>query len=119
MIKSKFITEIVELILKGNKDSESLMHQIPFLSESKYDYTGVGLYVDFSHSPEAAVYKIDEAQRVITGIQILSEDLDASGGGAILFLKGGIISTLEIYTYTGSYPRKELANYTLRRDSWE
>ena len=43
MIKSKFISDILDLILDGD-----VRNQKDYLTEKDYEYTGVGLFVNFS-----------------------------------------------------------------------
>ena len=48
MIKSKFVSDIIELLLDSEtKNLEALRNQVRFLVDSDYNYTSVGLLFHF------------------------------------------------------------------------
>lgn len=51
MIKSQYIYDILTLLCDGDEEGMALHAQIPYLTESRYDYTGGGVFVGFSYSP--------------------------------------------------------------------
>lgn len=112
MIQSKFISDILDLLLDGDNDGNALRNQIQFLDDIKYDYTGVGLFVTFSYSDEIIEFRLTNNTTVTNGVEIKSSDL-AAGADVTLFIKNGIIDYLEIWSKDGNYPNKELTNYTL------
>jgi len=42
MLKSQFIKDILVLLLNGNEVGEEIKKQLDFISETEYEYTGVG-----------------------------------------------------------------------------
>ncbi|MFC3811427.1 hypothetical protein [Lacihabitans lacunae] len=112
MIKCKLIANILDLLLDGDNDGLTLRNQINFLTDTRYNYTGAGVFVTFSHSDQISKYKLERHELVINGVDIKDEagNIDAD---AQVFVKNGLIDYLEIWSRTGDYPDKELDNYTL------
>lgn len=52
MVKSKYISDILELLLDGDEESLLAKSQLPFITEKDFSYTGSGFFVDFTHSKE-------------------------------------------------------------------
>jgi hypothetical protein len=117
MIKSKYISNILDLLLDEDEEETSLRKQIEFLSDSTYDYTGIGLFVTFTHSEEIEAYKVQSETTVMDGVRIQSEEIEM-GADAILFIKDGVIHNLEIWSLGGKYPAKEISSYELSQ-TWE
>jgi len=112
MLQSKFISDIVHLLVDINDHYLSAKKQIDFLTEAKYEYSGTGLFVTFSHEQGIDNYKCAGDSFLLDGVDIKSTELSADGD-AILFFKNGLIDLLEIWSYDGYYPRAELKDYTL------
>ena len=112
MIQSKYISDIVELLLDGEDDSVSAKQQLPFITEEKFDYTGTGLFVNFSHSKKITKYKISATDLILDGVKIQNTELPIEAN-AILFFTNGLIDYLEIWCYLGNYPNRDLTKYTL------
>ena len=89
-----------------------LRNQIPFLTDSEYEYTGVGLFVGFSYSEPISQFKLTNNTTFTHGVEIRSSKLEL-GADTTLFITEGLISTLEILAYDGNYPDKELTDYVL------
>jgi len=116
MIGSTFILNILDLLLDGDENGKAVRPQIDYLTDSEYDYTGVGLFVIFQPSVGIPIYNMVGSERLILdGVSITSPELNI-GAATILFIKDGIIDFLEIWSYDGEYPRKELKSYTLKQD---
>jgi hypothetical protein len=115
MIKSAFILNILDLLLDGDKEGKAIRPQIEYLTESEYDYTGVGLFLNFQKTEEILNYKYPEDRVILDGVTITSPEIKI-GASAILFLNSGIIDYLEIWSYDGEYPRKELTSYVLKQE---
>ena len=115
MIASKFILDILDLLLDGDKAGLALRPQIPYLTDAEYEYTGVGLFVTFQSDAEIEACKYHEDEVILDGVSITSTDLGI-GACATVFISGGVIVTLEIWSYDGDYPRYELKNYVLKQD---
>lgn len=112
MIKSKYISDILELLLDGDKEGLFARQQIPFVLDTKYSYTGGGLFVSFEHLQGIELFKVDIDDLVLNGVKIENHwyPLEAE---AILFFKNGLIDYLEIWCYDGDYPNYDLLDYTL------
>jgi len=112
MIKSKFILDIVDLLLDGDAEGIAARPQIQYLTEEEYEYTGGGLFVSFSHGEEIYQYKSSKPDLILNGVKITSSEFPIEAE-ASLFFKGGIIDYLEIWCYLGDYPTTALPKYTL------
>jgi hypothetical protein len=116
MIESEFILDILNLLLDGDEKRKAFLPQIDYLTDSEYEYTGAGLFVTFRSSEKILIYRVESAPPVLDGVAITSSELNDLGASAILFIKDGIIDCLEIFSYDGGYPRKELTSYTLKQE---
>jgi len=112
MIRSKYITEILNLLLELDCDGRSLKPQLKFLSDDKYEYTGSGLIVRFTYDNEGKTHRIESENLVLDGVAIRSTELE-DGAAAMLFISDGQIEYLEIHSRNGKYPNIELTNYAL------
>jgi hypothetical protein len=114
MIKSKFISDIVNLILDG-ENIEQARHQKDFLTEKELNFTGVGLIVSFSHVDGIEKFKTSNEKLIIDGLIIQSKEL---GSGAIvtMFLKEGLVDYIDIWSKDGNFPSHELKEYTLTQE---
>ncbi|MPM45737.1 hypothetical protein SDC9_92428 [bioreactor metagenome] len=45
MVKSKYISDILNLLLNGDNEGLLARNQLPFITEENFDYTGGGLFV--------------------------------------------------------------------------
>jgi hypothetical protein len=116
MIQSQFIKDVLDLLLDDDKLGLDLRKQLPFLTDVEYEYTIAGVFVTFSHSDEVSKFKVSVEGTFIDGVEINSTELGIEAE-AILFVKGGIINFLEIWSYVGEYPTRDLSQYFLRQ-SW-
>jgi|TARA_R110001599_G_scaffold24835_5_gene89439 hypothetical protein len=113
MLKSKFISDILTLLLDGDEEGILAAKQIPFLEESDYEYTGGGVCIGFSTSKGILDFKVKTKEKLILdGVKIESPELE-DGANCILFFENGIIDFLEIDSRSGNYPNKELSKYKL------
>ncbi len=112
MIKSAFIHDILMSLLDGDDYYKAIRPQINFISDDSYEFTGVGVFVSFIYIDEIFKHKIKDENIILTGVEIKSSELEI-GATATLFFKDGIIDYLEIWSYCGEYPERELADYTL------
>src|SRR4051812_45846985 len=112
MIESKLVSDILDLLLDGDNNGRALRPQIDFLSDTHYNYTGVGLFVTFSHIEQIIKHRSTPEEIILNGVDIKDEanNIDAD---ATLFIKNGFIDCLEIWSKTGDYPKNELESYTL------
>lgn len=112
MIKSKYISDIINLLIGSDDVDLKIRQQINFISDTDYRYTGSGLFVNFSVSEDINTYRIETNDLLLSGVKIASKELDIEGE-ANLFFKSGIIDYLEIWCYSGFYPQNDLPTYTL------
>jgi hypothetical protein len=117
MIKSKYILDILNLLLDGDNEGLSARNQIPFLSEDNFEHTGSGLFVGFSHSENIFKHKIAKSDLVLNGVKITTAEFPIEAD-ATLFFRNGLIDNLEIWCSFGEYPQQELTKYTLKQ-VWE
>jgi len=117
MLKSKLIANILELILDGDKEGIDSKSQLKYLSESDYEYTSSGVFVEFKHKSGIEKYKTDKSDLILDGVEIKSTELEI-GADCTLFFKNGLINNLEIWSFSGNYPKKELSDYELTQ-KWE
>jgi hypothetical protein len=118
MIRSKYVSDVLELLLDGDDDGKAAISQIAFLSDTAYEYTsGGGVFISFSHSAEIVEYRLTQDKLVLNGVTIDSPELEI-GADATVFFKNGIIDYLEIWSFDGNYPDHELTNYILKQ-AWQ
>lgn len=118
MIKSKFILDVLEQSLNSDGVADDGIQywklarpQIEFLTDINYDYTGLGLFVTFSHTEGALKYKSPIKNGPLSGVDVKSSALE-SWANTIIFFKGGIIDCLELFSVAGDYPKKDLKDYS-------
>ena len=112
MIRSIYISDILDLLLDVDDLGQQARFQIDFLTEKNYDYTGVGFFLSFEHSKGIEQYRLTTDKTVINGVEIKSTEFDI-GAEAMVFITDGLIDYLEVWSYSGQYPTRELTNYTL------
>jgi hypothetical protein len=117
MIKSKFIIDILDLLLDGDNDGLMIREQLDYITDETYKYTGSGLFVTFSHSDSISTKRIKKDNLVLNGVLIKSSELEI-GADATVFITNGIIDYLEIWSQSGDYPKRELMDYVLTQ-VWE
>src|SRR5688572_10440884 len=99
MIKSKYISDILDLLLDGDDLGQKARLQIDFLTETNYDYTGGGLFVSFDHADGIEQYRLTLDKTVINGVEIRSTDLEIAAE-AMVHTINGLIDYLEIWSYS-------------------
>jgi len=111
MIKSKYIKDILEKIIETESDHDLLRSQLDYLEIKNYEYTWTGLFVHFEKKNGIETFKgVDD--KVLNGLIIKSQELEL-GAEATLFIKGGLIDYLEIWSHSGNYPKHEIKEYKL------
>jgi hypothetical protein len=114
MVKSKYISDILDLLLDGDNEGLSARQQMPYITEDNFDYTGGGLFVRFSHSDEITKHKVNKQDLILDGVKIKTTEYPIEAE-ATLFFKDGLINYLEIWCYLGDYPNQDLKKYTLTK----
>ena len=102
-------------MLDGDDDGLLLRKQIPFLTDSEYEYTGVGVVVAFSSDEQIDDYRLADRTFVIDGVGLKSKELEI-GADVTAFVKNGVLDYIDIWSYSGEYPRVELTSYTLTQE---
>jgi len=115
MIQSKFIRDILDLLSDGDSFGQSIRGQVVYLTEKEYNYTGVGLFVNFSHADGIEKFRTDNENLILNGVIIKSKEIEL-GAEATIFCDNGLIDYLEIWSHDGVYPKKELETYTLTQE---
>ena len=112
MVRSKYITDILEHLLDGDDAGLSAKQQLHFITEENLEYTPSGLFVTFAHSDGIAEHKVADEDLILDGVEIHSTEFPIQAH-AFLYFSNGIISLLEIWCYLGNYPVHDLKEYTL------
>ena len=111
MINSQYILDIFDIAFDDHSESELLRNQVPFLTMTDIDHTGVGAFVHFSSDNQIQQFKLDTSNAtsfdnegnptsVVDGIEIKNSELSILAD-AIIHLKNGIIDHLEIWNKCG------------------
>src|ERR1700678_2466380 len=99
MIASRFILNILDILLNGDEFGTAIRPQIPFLPDAEYDYTGVGVFVTFYCDKGIDKYEMTGEKRIVLdGVTITSPELKI-GASAILFINEGVVDFLEIWSH--------------------
>jgi hypothetical protein len=117
MLKSKFIADILDLLLDGDRDGIKAKSQIEFITESDYEYTGTGVFIGFKHKNGIEKHRSEKDDLILDGVEIKSSELQI-GANCTLFFSNGMIDHLEIWSFSSTYPKTELKEYELTQ-VWE
>ncbi len=119
MIHSTFILDIFDLLFDGDEIGVNLRKQVNFLTEAEYEYTSVGVFVNFTYSIGIDKYRILSTALnhgdVLNGVTIHSDKNNVEADAQV-FLKDGLICYLEIWNKIGDYPSKDLDDYVMTQD---
>jgi hypothetical protein len=115
MLKSKFIKDILTLLLDGDKEGIKIKRQLEFITETEFKYTGMGVFVIFKQENGIENYKSTNNKLLLNGVTINSPELKI-GANSNLFIKDGFIDYLEIWSNDGEYPHHDLKEYELKQD---
>ncbi len=123
MIKSEFVSTIIEVTFEGEKFEDLLLEQIQHLSEKEENYTGSGLFLYFQHNNAIENYRLSRAQLNeicgegcdhLTKFELINPQLKVLAYVTVHFSKG-LVSYVEIWNKLGEYPKEELLSYELQR----
>jgi hypothetical protein len=115
MIKSKFILNILDLLLDGDNFGIKFRPQLNFLTESDYEFTHMGVFVGFSHDTGIEVYRAVNDKLILNGVIIRSKEHELEAE-AMLHFSNGLADNLEIWCYCGEYPSAEMEKYSLTQE---
>ncbi|KAA9333037.1 hypothetical protein F0P96_08615 [Hymenobacter busanensis] len=113
MLKSKFVSDILTLLLDADDAVDALQHQLAFLEEDDLEYTTRGVIIAFKQLPGIEAYRC-AADGYYPGVTIKSTELEV-GADATLVVDNGLIDYLEIWAFGGVYPSHELKQYELEQ----
>jgi len=85
MVKSKYISDILDLLLEGDNEGLSARQQLPFITEDNFDYTGGGLFVQFSHSDEITKHKVNKQDLILDGVKIQTTEYPIEADATLFF----------------------------------
>jgi hypothetical protein len=104
---SGFEYRAVDTLVRSDPEREVFLAQLAMAEVSSRDYTGVGVYVDISIPSTAP--KVGLARWKIEDMLIGHADHPAltAGAGLIVWLRNGLITCLEAYTYDEGWPTDE------------
>ncbi len=124
MINSQYILDILDLAFDDHAESELLRKQVPFLTITDTDHTGIGAFIHFSTADQIQQFKLDTSNAtnfdiegnptsMVDGIEIKNSELSILAD-AIIHLKNGIIDHLEIWNKCGKdYVKTDPEHYQL------
>ncbi len=124
MINSQYILDIFDLAFDDHPESELLKKQVPFLSMTYIDHTGIGAFIHFSSDNQIQQFRLDTSNptnfdiegkptSMVDGIEIKNPDLSILAD-AMIWLKNGLIDHLEIFNKCGDdYVLTEPEHYQL------
>ena len=85
MIKSKFISDLLEILLDGDDQGDEVRPQIQFLTEADYEYTGRGVFITFSHDENIIQYRSREDKLILDGVKITSSEFSIEAEAILFF----------------------------------
>ncbi len=112
MVQSRYISDILDLLLDVDDSGLDARNQLPYITEEDFEYTGGGLFVGFTHSKEINNFRVRLPELILDQVKIISSEFPIEAN-ATLFFKDGIIDYLDIWCYLGDYPKQELKHYTM------
>lgn len=122
-IRSKLISNIIEVTVKGEKFEDLLIQQMKYLSEIDEEHTGIGLYVYFKYDHEIEKFRLSESQlqelfgnhaHRLEKFELINFELRVLADTTV-YLSDGLIDCVEIWNKLGEYPKEELVTYNLKR----
>jgi hypothetical protein len=96
---------VVDMMLdKSGEPFETVRQQLAHATVAKREFTGVGFFTDFSVSADAPVRR-DLASMEISDVGAEFSSLQ-HGAGFVLFIRDGVVSMLEGFTYDEPWPER-------------
>lgn len=126
MIKSQYILDIFNLAFDDHPESDLLREQIPFLTLTDTEHTGIGAFIHFSKDPAIVQFRLNTSNAInfdtegiptelLDGIEIRNPELSLLAD-AMVWLKNGFIDHLEIFNKCGEdYFQEEPEHYHLEQ----
>ncbi len=112
MVRSKFIADILDLLLDGDE----LAAQLPFIEEKEVEYTGRGYVVLFKHLP-GIEKDARGGEYCHEAVEITSPEYGGNqdAGFIELWTRDGLIDYLQFIGHYDNYPARDLKNYTIKQ----
>ena len=99
----QFESDVMRRIIAENADiSDVLTKQYQSAKVIGRDFTGVGFFTDFE-IPDADLRLTSHSNLELGAVQVKLESLKF-GAGFVLFIRDGLIQSLECYTYGEPWP---------------
>jgi hypothetical protein len=126
VINSKYILDIFDIAFDDHPSSDLLRKQIPYLTLTNIDHTGIGAFIHFQADNQINQFRLDTTMatnydiegnttEMVDGIEIRNPKLSILAD-AIIHLKNGIIDHLEIWNKCGEdYVLTEPEHYELHQ----
>jgi len=96
---------VLDMMLdKRGEPFETIRQQLAHATVAKREFTGVGFFTDFSLLAAAPVRR-DLPSMEITGVGTEFSSLQ-HGAGFVLFIRDGVVSMLEGFTYGEPWPER-------------
>ncbi len=115
MIRSRYIYDILDLMLDGDPDGFFARAQLPHLTEAEIEYTNEGAFIFFDYDGPLPEQMPDPDDLMLAGVFIESQQ-EQIQAEAVLYFADGIADCLEIFCHDGRYPARDLHSYTLTQD---
>jgi hypothetical protein len=90
------------LLLRPGEPYETIRRQLSHATVTKREFTGVGFFTEFA-VPEDAPVERDLSDATLGDVAAESPSLK-HGVGFVLFVRNGVVSMLEGYTYDEDWP---------------
>lgn len=109
----KFHFDILSFIIDKNPEYVDLMVQLPFLTLTETEHTGVGCFYTYSLDTSFDLSKMNFAEDDIILDMSMSFNSDKLPNGAmvVFYIRNKKIDTLEILSNGTDYPIEELEDY--------
>ena len=103
MILTPLEKAVLEMLLdQPGEPFDAIRQQLSFATVSKRESSGVGFFTEFALSDEAPV-KRDLPDMTLGGANAQMPSLE-HGAGFVLFIRGGVVTLLEGFTYDENWP---------------
>jgi hypothetical protein len=125
VISSQYILDIFDLLFDDHQEESLLRNQVPYLTQTYTDHTGVGAFIHFAADNEIEKFRLNTNAGLldiygnsidrIDGLEIRNSSLSILAD-ATVHLKEGIIDSIEIFNKGGGdYVSREPEHYELNQ----
>jgi len=121
MIESKFIVDIIQATIAGEKYEEQIANQVQHLEEVEYEHMDTGLILfldplsDIKPLTDQQLHEtFGEADHELMKLELIEETFKIHADVSVHFTNG-IIDRIEIWNKSGDYPEHDLESWELKR----